>query len=95
MDKSKLIAIAVWLILFSGCTKDTSLVITPVEAPETAKRNLSIGNQRFASGHTLNRDIQTIRNRLTTEQNPYAVVLSCSDSRVSPELIFDQTLGEL
>lgn len=60
-----------------------------------AKKQLSIGNQRFVSGHTLSRDIQKIRNQLTTEQRPFAVVLSCSDSRVPPELIFDQTLGKL
>jgi carbonic anhydrase len=36
-----------------------------------------------------------MRSELLTEQQPYAIILSCSDSRVPPELVFDETLGRL
>lgn len=37
----------------------------------------------------------TKRKELSKGQNPFAIVLTCSDSRVAPEIIFDQGLGEL
>lgn len=51
---------------------------------------LKRGNQRFIK----NGDI-AILDRLVKGQKPHTVVVSCSDSRVSPEIIFDQTLGDL
>lgn len=54
------------------------------------------GNKRFVNGE-LNYPRLSIdqRERLREGQEPFAVILSCSDSRVSPELIFDQGLGDL
>ena len=53
------------------------------------------GNQRFVSGKPKHRDLVTLRDGLATSQHPKAIVLACSDSRVAPELIFDQNLGDL
>ncbi len=54
------------------------------------------GNQRFLSGKPVNRDISELRRKeLSQGQLPLAIVVSCSDSRVSPEIIFDQGLGDL
>lgn len=54
------------------------------------------GNERFMSNHPIHPD-QTLERLRSLEkgQNPFAVVISCSDSRVPPELIFDQGLGDL
>jgi carbonic anhydrase len=54
------------------------------------------GNQRYARDKEQHPD-ETLarRSELQDGQHPFAVVLSCSDSRVPPELIFDQGLGDL
>jgi len=64
---------------------------------EQAKQLLEEGNKRFVSGSILSKDLtQSRRENLDKNgQKPFAVVLTCSDSRVPPELIFDQALGDL
>jgi carbonic anhydrase len=59
-------------------------------------KKLVEGNQRFAQGKSLhpNRS-EELRNALLDGQNPYAVVISCSDSRVPVEIIFDVGLGDI
>jgi carbonic anhydrase len=69
--------------------------IGPVNA-ETSKRYLSNGNKRFTTKNFRNdgvseNDLKT----LATGQKPHAIILSCSDSRVPPEVVFDQKLGEV
>ena len=61
-----------------------------------ALARLTVGNQRFIADK-LDGELQDSvrREALTGSQNPYAVILSCADSRVVPELIFDTGLGEL
>ena len=57
---------------------------------------LKAGNARFVSGALAQKnDYATLREQLSTGQHPFAVVLCCSDSRVVPEIIFDQKLGDL
>ena len=53
------------------------------------------GNQRFVTGKLKHRSLVNVRESLVQSQHPKIMVLSCSDSRVPPELIFDQTLGAL
>lgn len=53
------------------------------------------GNKRFQAGKPAFREFARKRVELCRGQHPKVVVLSCSDSRVSPTLIFDKTLGEL
>jgi carbonic anhydrase len=57
--------------------------------------HLMEGNRRFAAGMHLARPLATERAALVAGQRPGAIVLSCSDSRVPPELVFDQSLGDL
>lgn len=67
------------------------------DAPATmALRRLLEGNERYVAGKASHPD-QTLsrRTELTQGQHPFAVVLTCSDSRVAPELFFDQGLGDL
>ena len=57
---------------------------------------LKSGNARFVSGTLTPKDnYATLREKLSVGQHPFAVVLCCSDSRVAPEIIFDQKLGDL
>jgi carbonic anhydrase len=63
---------------------------------EDALDRLKVGNAHFAEDQ-LDGKLQNSsrRNELVTGQNPYAIILSCADSRVVPELVFDTGLGEL
>lgn len=57
---------------------------------------LKDGNARFVSGNLAPKDHYTEdRLKLSEGQHPFAVVLCCSDSRVAPEILFDQQLGDL
>jgi carbonic anhydrase len=70
----------------------------PQEAlsPEVALTRLVEGNQRFMAGDLLHPDYGPARRRVVAwEQKPFATLLSCADSRVPPEIIFDQGLGDL
>jgi carbonic anhydrase len=64
--------------------------------PEKALGWLKNGNIRFRKGF-LRKDGQSPKDvqRLATGQSPHTIVLSCSDSRVPPEIVFDQKLGEI
>jgi carbonic anhydrase len=64
--------------------------------PEEALDRLMAGNRRFAAGESqgLHRDLIRV-SELTEGQSPYAAVLSCADSRVPPELLFDQGFGDI
>jgi carbonic anhydrase len=57
---------------------------------------LLAGNQRFVSGRTNHPDQKMSRvKELAKTQHPFAAVLGCADSRVDPDIIFDQGLGDL
>ncbi|HXJ91182.1 MAG TPA: carbonic anhydrase [Candidatus Binatia bacterium] len=64
-------------------------------SPDQIWNDLMAGNQRFIAGKSASRDIPAQRKILTETQHPRVAVLSCSDSRVPPELVFDSGLGEL
>lgn len=65
-------------------------------APDAALAMLREGNARFVAGRSIHPDQNVARRtELAKGQHPYAVVLSCSDSRVPPELVFDAGLGDL
>jgi carbonic anhydrase len=64
--------------------------------PAALLRRLVEGNDRFARDAPRPQHVgREWRLRLTKEQHPYATILSCSDSRVPPELIFDEGFGDL
>ena len=65
--------------------------------PDEALQKLMAGNKRFVQSQIKHRPltIREARARLVQGQKPYAIILSCSDSRVPPEIVFDETLGQL
>lgn len=58
-------------------------------------RDLAAGNRRFVLGKSAAQDFSARRAALTKAQQPRVAVLSCSDSRLPPELVFDAGLGEM
>lgn len=72
-------------------TKEMQAQMTPASSLQELKN----GNLRFTGKNALNRDLLQQVEETSTGQFPYATVLSCIDSRVSSELIFDQGIGDI
>ena len=70
---------------------DESKITTPDEAIAA----LAAGNERFVSGKPLNQDFSKQIAKTSEDQKPYATVLSCLYSRIPPEIIFDQGIGDI
>jgi carbonic anhydrase len=95
--KRKILALTFILLSIAGCKKndqikeaiDTTKNLDPVE-------RLTLGNQRFLD----EKSIHPHQNKQSVLENqdgqkPFAVIITCSDSRVSPEIVFDQGIGDL
>jgi carbonic anhydrase len=65
------------------------------ESPDEALAELSAGNKRYVTGQNIHHDFGPERPALAQSQHPFAIILGCADSRVAPELAFDQTRGRL
>lgn len=72
-------------------TKETQSGITPAKALELLKE----GNKRFTAKQQVGRDLSLQVQQTSTGQFPFATVLSCIDSRVPAELVFDQGIGDI
>jgi len=72
-------------------TKETQMSISPEKAVHLFKE----GNNRFIENKTISRDLLDQVKDTSIGQFPFATILSCIDSRVSSELIFDQGIGDI
>lgn len=72
-------------------TQETQATMTPSKALQFLKE----GNQRFQNNLKANRNLLEQVNDTSDGQFPFATILSCIDSRVSAELVFDQGLGDI
>ncbi len=72
-------------------TREMQNAITPAMALDLLKD----GNKRFVNNLKVNRNLLQQANETSDGQHPFAVILSCIDSRTSAELIFDQGLGDI
>lgn len=72
-------------------TKEIQQLLTPEDAINLLKE----GNKRFVNNLKVNRNLLQQVNETSDGQYPFAVILSCIDSRTSAELIFDQGLGDI
>ena len=72
-------------------------VVQTSPSPDAALNELVEGNRRYVAGRMTphEHDLQMLRARMVDNQQPFAAVLSCADSRVPVELVFDQTIGQL
>lgn len=71
-------------------TKESQAITTP----QTALQTLKEGNERFIKGKRADRDLLLQIRETSSGQYPFAVILSCIDSRTSSELIFDLGMGD-
>lgn len=72
-------------------TSDTQATITPQMALELLKQ----GNERFLNHKQLSREYDVQVSQTASGQYPFAVILSCIDSRVATEIVFDQGIGDV
>ncbi len=65
-------------------------------SPAQAWARLEVGNRHWAEGHLVHPDQDAARrHQVATRQDPFATIVSCIDSRVPPETVFDQGIGDL
>ena len=90
MKRFRILLALLVIVVFSG------LVFAVSEKGQEALQKLMDGNKRFVSGTLAQKDLSAKkREELAKGQKPFATVLTCSDSRVPPELLFDQGLGDI
>jgi carbonic anhydrase len=69
---------------------------TPSVTPDEALSRLKTGNERFAgSKESTGKPVAARRAETAKEQHPFAIIVGCADSRAAPEIIFDQSIGDL
>jgi carbonic anhydrase len=92
MEKKRVVA---WL-LFSVFVLLGVVVLAASKSGEDAFGKLMEGNKRFVSGKLAQKDVcDPRRKELVSGQHPFAIVVACSDSRVAPEIVFDEGLGDI
>lgn len=104
MKRSLLKFASLFLLLYCATAQQPiaavprSMVVTPAGEAASAEKiwsGLMEGNERFVAGMPNVRALVGLRASLAKGQHPHVIVLACSDSRVAPELLFDQSLGDL
>lgn len=94
--RKTLSTLAMAALLAAGLQAAGHKSASPGVAPDDAWSELAKGNERFARGLALHpHEDAPRRRRLSRGQEPYAVVVTCSDSRVAPEILFDAGLGDI
>tara|TARA_R110002110_G_scaffold119309_1_gene293715 strand:- start:19421 stop:20080 length:660 start_codon:yes stop_codon:yes gene_type:complete len=87
------------VLLSSGSVVASTEVMTAESqknmTPEQAIEKLKEGNNRFLSDKMLNRDYLDQVKKKALAQYPFAAIISCLDSRVPPEVVFDTNIGDL
>jgi carbonic anhydrase len=63
--------------------------------PDDAVARLKAGNERFTAGKSINCNLMAQVKETASSQSPFAAVVGCIDSRVPPELVFDQRIGDV
>ena len=105
MKKGTFLATVVFVSIFiASCgqkkTETSQTEVTQTVKPEIktaadAIAELKAGNQRFIEGKLINTDYTTQIENTKADQHPHTVILGCLDSRVPPEIIFDQGIGNI
>ena len=89
-----LLSVILFVSLFFSCRQKQEK--DQINVPAAPFDKLKEGNERFVNGRPVHPDETLSRVReLKKGQSPFAVIVSCSDSRIPPELIFDQGLGDI
>ena len=92
-------AVAGSALILTGATLTTTRPATAQSAltPDAALKELMDGNERFVAGQlqSINEDLAILKAKTADKQEPFAAILSCADSRVPVEFVFDQSIGRL
>jgi carbonic anhydrase len=97
---SRLVVVAAFSLagltpLHSRAAEAVAEIVAPM-SPQAALDDLKAGNRRFANDELREAKLSSKRRiQLSQSQHPMSVVLTCSDSRAAPEILFDQGLGEI
>lgn len=91
-----LLSVIALVLLLVGCTQSTSMSMTDDTAAAPLAR-LEAGNDRFISGRTIHPRVDGTHRIEVVEngQHPFAIIVSCADSRIPVERVFDQGVGDL
>jgi len=86
-----------WLTKGLGLTATPRAWAQSTLSPDTALTELMDGNKRFTSGRLTHneQDLAILKQKTVEKQEPFAAVLSCADSRVPVEVVFDQSIGHI
>jgi len=105
MKKIFIVALLPFLFSFSTYAKSEnkntktssaeSVDESKITSPDEALAALTEGNQRFVSKKALKQDFNEQVQNTKSDQHPFAAVISCLDSRVPPEIVFDQGFGDI
>jgi carbonic anhydrase len=81
----------------SVASQGRSVWAQPELTGDSALRELMAGNERYVAGQitSFSEDLKILKEKTVSKQEPFAAVLSCADSRVPVEIIFDQSIGHL
>ena len=82
-------------LLAAGATAAFEVDEAKITTPDEALAALKAGNARFLSGEVINQDYLRQIEKTAGGQAPYASIISCLDSRVPPEIVFDQGIGDI
>src|SRR5205809_738874 len=74
---------------------ESAMQYIEITTPDEALAEMKAGNQRFLERKFVNTDYKEQIEHTKTSQHPHTLVLSCMDSRVPPEIIFDQGIGKI
>jgi len=94
---SKMVASVVGLVALAAGLACATSASAPAVSPDEALQKLMEGNKRYVENQMTGTKLcdLTTRSSLAKSQKPYAIILTCSDSRVPPEIVFDKGLGEI
>ncbi len=97
--KAMATAIAIFFVMIGAARADSGATLTSeaqaLITPDKAIAMLKQGNQRFVGGKTVARNLLSQVKQTSKGQFPFAAVVSCLDSRIPPEIVFDQGIGDL
>lgn len=108
MKKSKFLTVLIAAGMFSLCAQaekpsnslkssDAAVEVKHpiINTPDDAFAELKNGNQRFLDGKQINTNYKQAIEETKDDQHPHSLILSCLDSRIPPEIIFDQGIGNV
>lgn len=96
VTRQAFVGLCLYFVMSAAAVSQSHHSETPAVSPKEAHDRLTQGNARFVDGKPKHpRQDAATRKHLTGGQQPFATVLSCSDSRVPPELVFDQGVGDI